>query len=113
MGSLKCGAIPLKRGKSSTSSFSSGLLSWYCRNPLEAGQKFNPEAYEKLGQLHPVAIPLKRGKSSTWPMGLRGSGPWGRNPLEAGQKFNAIWAIAWSEASSRNPLEAGQKFNRI
>ncbi len=37
------------------------------RNPLEAGQKFNPEAYEKLGQLHPVAIPLKRGKSSTQP----------------------------------------------
>ena len=64
MGSLKCGAIPLNRGKSSTEVHSRNGLSRSCRNPLESGQKFN-----ESGQ------PVLTGIVS-------------RNPLESGQKFN-------------------------
>ena len=37
-----------------------------CRNPLEAGQKFNYAPVELNLLSEEVAIPLKRGKSSTY-----------------------------------------------
>ena len=82
-------AIPLKRGKSSTSLF------------------------QKTACLSPkVAIPLKRGKSSTRRSELALCNEFGRNPLEAGQKFNFPDEDSEMKcALGRNPLEAGQKFN--
>ena len=58
-------AIPLKRGKSSTSEYLDAVKAAICRNPLEAGQKFNEDVVYDLIKKARVAIPLKRGKSST------------------------------------------------
>ena len=38
----------------------------FCRNPLEAGQKFNRTLRVTKADSRQVAIPLKRGKSSTY-----------------------------------------------
>ena len=120
MGSLKCGAIPLNRGKSSTEKRGKSsigrcnvnLINPTSRNPLESGQKFNSRLKIRRNLCRNVAIPLNRGKSSTEVHSRNGLSRSCRNPLESGQKFNESGQPVLTGIVSRNPLESGQKFNR-